>query len=83
VRDASVRYLPTASPMNRIAVRAESETLLALAGRLADLERPVAARSVVLLERLLLEPSGPLYDRELADDLPAYLDCALEALEPR
>jgi len=83
VRDAGPRYLASASPANRIAVRAESETLLTLAGRLADLKRPVAARGVVLVERLLVEPSGPLYDRDLADDLPPYLDCALEALEPR
>jgi hypothetical protein len=83
VRDASLRYLPTASPVNRVAVRAESETFLNLARRLADLERPVAARGVVLLERLLVEPSGPLYDRELIDDLPPYLDTALAALEPR
>ena len=83
VRDASLRYLPTASPVNRVAIRAESETFLALAGRLADLKRPVAARGVVLLERLLVEPSGPLYDRELVDDLPLYLDTARAALEPR
>ena len=83
VRDSGPRYLPNASPVNRIAVRAESETLLALADRLADLTRPVAARGVVLLERALDESSGPLYDRERVDDLPPYLDCALEALEPR
>jgi hypothetical protein len=83
VRDAGPRYLPSASPVNRLAVRAESETFLALAGRLADLERPVAPRGVVLLERLLAEPSGPLYDRELVDDLPLYLDTARAALEPR
>jgi hypothetical protein len=83
VRDASLRYLPTASPVNRVAVRAESDAFLALAGRVADLERPVAPRGVVLLERLLVEPSGPLYDRELIDDLPRYLDTARAALEPR
>jgi hypothetical protein len=83
VHDAGPRYLASASPVNRLAVRAESDTLLALASRLLDLKRPVGARGVVLLERLLVEPSGPLYDRELADDLPPYLDCTLKALEPR
>jgi hypothetical protein len=83
VRDARPRYLPSASPVNRIAVRAESETFLALAGRVADLGRPVAPRGIVLLQRLLTEPSGPLYDRELVDDLPLYLDTARAALEPR
>jgi hypothetical protein len=83
VRDAAPRYLPSPSPVNRLAVRAESETLLALADRIADLERPVAARGVVMLERLLIDPSGPLYDRERVDDLPKYLDSALSGLEPR
>jgi hypothetical protein len=83
VRDAGLRYLPSASPVNRLAVRAEAETLLAVAARLADVGRPVAARGVVFVERLLVDGSGPLYDRELIDDLPAYLDTALAALEPR
>ena len=43
----SPRYLPSASPLNRVAVRAESQTLVALAGRLAELDRPVAARGIV------------------------------------
>jgi hypothetical protein len=83
VRDAHPRYLVGATPINRLAVRAESETLLALASRVADVSRPVAARGVVLLERLLVDSTGPLYDRERVDELPAYLDSALEALEPR
>ena len=83
VREASPRYLVSASPVNRLAIRAEAETLLAASARLADLDRPVAARGVILMERLLIDGSGPLYDRELVDDLPAYLDTALAALEPR
>ncbi len=83
VRESSARYLPSASPVNRIAVRAEAETLLTIAARLADLDQPVAARGVVFVDRLLVDGSGPLYDRELVDDLPAYLDTAIEALEPR
>jgi hypothetical protein len=35
---------------------------------LADLERPVAARGVVLLERVLTDGSGPLYDRDRQDE---------------
>jgi hypothetical protein len=83
VHEAGPRYLASASPVNRLAVRAESDALLALAGRLSDLKRPVAPRGVVLVERLLVEPSGPLYDRDLADDLPPYLDCAFTALASR
>jgi hypothetical protein len=83
VRDASPRYLPGASPVNRLAVRAESTALLALADRLADLGRGVSARGVVFVERLLVDGAGPLYDRERVDELPVYLDMALAALEPR
>ena len=64
--------LPNASPVNRLAVRAESDALTALADRLADLERAVAARGVLLVERLLTDGFSPLYERESADDLPPY-----------
>lgn len=83
VRGAAPRYLPSASPVNRIAVRAESETLLALATRLGDLEKPVSARGVLFVERLLLDGSGPLFDRERVNELPAHLESALTALESR
>ncbi len=83
VRDARPSYLPSASPFNRLVVRAESDQLLAVAARLADLERPVAARGVVLLERLLTDGSGPLYDRDRVDEFGSTLDTILDALEPR
>jgi hypothetical protein len=83
VRDAEPRYLPSASPFNRLAVRAEANRLLAVAARLADLERPVAARGVVLVDRLLTDGSGPLYDRELADDFASAIDEILDVLQPR
>ena len=83
VRDARPSYLPSASPFNRLVVRAESDALLAVAARLADLERPVAARGVVLPERLLTDGSGPLYDRDRVDEFGSTLDTILGALEPR
>lgn len=83
VHDARPTYLPSASPFNRRVVRAEAERLNAVAARLADLERPVAPRGVVLLERLLTDGSGPLYDRDVADDFGPTLDHVLDALEPR
>lgn len=83
VRDASPRYLPGASPVNRLAIRAELDTLNAMVSRLSELDRPVAARGVLLVDRLLVDGAGPLYDRELADELPGCLDTALAALEPR
>jgi hypothetical protein len=83
VRDARPSYLPSASPFNRLVVRAESDQLLAVAARLADLERPVAAQGVVLLERLLTDGSGPLYDRDRVDEFGPTLDTILDALEQR
>jgi hypothetical protein len=83
VRNADTRSLPSAAPVNRLAVRAESDTFAAIADRLIDLQRPVAAQGVVLLQRLLLDSGGPLYDVDREDDLPSYLDDALASLEPR
>jgi hypothetical protein len=83
VRDTRASRLPSASPFNRIVVRAGSDRLLAVAARLADLERPIAMRGIVLLERLLTDGSGPLYDRERVDEFGSTLDAILDALEPR
>jgi hypothetical protein len=82
VREAGVRYLPGPSPVNRVAVRAEAEAMLSIATRIADLDRPVSTRGVVLADRLLTDTSGPLFDRERVDELPVYLDATLQALEP-
>ena len=81
MRDCGPGYLPSASPVNRPAVRAHSEALLSIASRLADLSRGVAARGVILVDRLLVDGSGPLYDRSLAGELTFYLATVLAALE--
>ena len=83
VADCGARYLPSASPVNRRAVRENGTRLRAIAERLSGLERPVAARGVVLLDRLLVDGSGPLYDRQRSDELAPALDFALNALESR
>lgn len=57
------RLLPSASPLDRAAVRECRPQLLGLASRLFDLERPVAPRGVLLVEQLLREGDGPLYGR--------------------
>jgi hypothetical protein len=59
VHAADERLLPTASPLDRGAVRACRSELLELASRLFDLERPVRPRGVLYVERLL--DRGPLY----------------------
>jgi hypothetical protein len=81
VRNADPRYLPSAQIFNRRAVRASSDELLAAADRLVELERPVTARGVLLLERLLVDTDGPLYDRERGNELPERVRTAAAALE--
>ncbi|HEY7705564.1 MAG TPA: hypothetical protein VH968_00160 [Gaiellaceae bacterium] len=81
VRYAEPRYLPGAAPVNRPGVRAAGETLLAMADRLADLEQPVSPRGVLLLERLLSDGDGPLYDPVRTDELLAAIDEAAGALD--
>jgi hypothetical protein len=83
VSDCRQRYLISASPVNRPAVRAEAERLLALGDRLADLDHPVDARGILLVQHLLTDGSSPLYDRTRPEALPFYIDAALDALEPR
>ena len=63
VHAADERLLPGASPLDRSAVRACRSELLELASRLYDLNTPVRARGVLLVERVLEDGSGPLYGR--------------------
>jgi hypothetical protein len=81
VHDADARLLPGAQTFDRLAVRSEAETLLTLADRLADLERPVAPRGVLLLEQLLDDNWSPLHNRGRAGELRECLDEAADALE--
>jgi hypothetical protein len=81
VHDADRGALPGASPTNRVAVRAARAHLLALASRLADLERPVTARGVLLADRLLSDSRSPFYDRTRARLARLETELAREALE--
>jgi hypothetical protein len=83
VHSAESRYLPSASPLNRPAARAESPLLLRLAASLAEESRAVTPRGVLLVERLLSNGASPLYDRTKADGLHDALTEALEVLEGR
>ena len=80
VKISDAGCLPSASPINRAAVRLESKRLLGVA-TLLDSEGSLAPRGVVLIERLLLDGLGPLYSRAHADALPIYLDVARSELE--
>jgi hypothetical protein len=63
VQAADERLLPGATPLDRAAVRTCRPELLELASRLHDLDAPVRARGILLVERLLDDGSGPLYGR--------------------
>lgn len=72
--------LPSASPLRRGIARRHREMLQRIEGRLLD-GRPVTARGVLLLRRLLRDSASPLYD-EQAGDLSRALARVLVELEP-
>jgi len=72
--------LPSASPLRRGPVRRHQEQLRRLEERMLD-GRPVTARGVVLLRRLLRGPGSPLYD-EHAGNLSRAFARVLMELEP-
>jgi hypothetical protein len=81
VRAADQRLPGRAWPLNRSALRVCRAQLLALASRLCDLERPVAPRGVLLVERLLSDRSGPLRGHRDVGRLRQDLAAARSTLE--
>jgi hypothetical protein len=81
LRAADAHYLPGATPLNRRAVREHARALRELALRLSDLERPVSARGMLLIEDLLTDGCGPLYVSYRAIELRDVLARAGHALE--
>jgi hypothetical protein len=59
-RAASGDRLPSASPMNRTAVRGSAAMLDRLAARLGD-GAPVSARGMLFVDQLLRDPASPVY----------------------
>ncbi len=91
VADLSPGRLPGASPLNRVALRPHADLLAALADRLSDLDRPVVARGILGVHRLVTDPSSVLYARPELDecgasaasnDVARVLRAAIERLEP-
>jgi hypothetical protein len=72
--------LPSASPLRRGPVRRHQKLLRQLQERMLD-GRPVTARGMVLLRRLLQDPGSALYE-EHAGDLSRALAHVLVELEP-
>jgi hypothetical protein len=81
VRGSDTRYLPSASPLNRVAVRDQLPLLLSVASVLADTERRVSPRGVLLVEELLTGSASPLYLHRPTNELRAALATALKTLE--
>jgi hypothetical protein len=82
VQGSDGKYLPGASPVDRSAVRGQSDELLEIAARLES-NRPVGPRGVLLVERLLKSAASPLYAGTPTAILPLYLDEIFQALEGR
>jgi hypothetical protein len=80
VHASDERRLPNARPINRGAVRESRAELLDIAARLFDTRRPVAARGVVQLERLL--DGGTLYGDGGPRQLQLEAATIRDALEP-
>lgn len=80
LRTIDTARLPSASPLRRGVARRHRQLLLRLEERMLD-RRPVTARGVILLRRLLREPGSPLYDEHGAD-LSCAIARVLVELEP-
>jgi hypothetical protein len=81
VRGSDTRYLPSASPLNRVAARDQLPLLLQVAAVLADTQRRVTPRGVLLVEELLTGSKSPLYLHRRSNELRTALEDALKALE--
>jgi hypothetical protein len=81
VHSADERLLPSATPLDRNGIRGSRAQLLQLAARLYDVSQPVAPRGVLLVDRLLVDGSSPLYARSPANRLRLAVAEALEALD--
>jgi hypothetical protein len=75
--------LPGASPLNRVGLRPYERELATLAARLNDVDRPVTARGLRLVNELVTNGGSPLYDRSQTREVPTAIATILAALEPR
>jgi hypothetical protein len=81
LRRSDPARMPSAAPLRRGAARRNRELLLRLEERMLD-GRPVTARGMLLLQRLLREPGSPLYDELRERRLPRAIAKVLAELEP-
>ena len=83
MRELRSSALRSTVPLNRNAVRPHSAEIMALADRIADLERPVEPAGMIEVERLLTSPGSPLYLDSPDADLAETLDAIERDLEER
>ena len=69
-------------PLNRRAIRRQIGLVRALRERLDDQSRPVSARGMLLVDRLVTVPRSPLYSRAPDAVLAEAVSEALTALDP-
>ena len=81
-REVRGRAYPGAVPLNGRAIRPHLGLVDALHARLDALDRPVSARGMVLVDRLLTELGSPLYSRAGDDVVAESLSEAIAALDP-
>ena len=74
--------LVSAVPLNRRGLRPHLPLIRSLAARLAQLERPVSAQGIVLVEELLTDGyASPLYLGGCAEDMPPVINRCLATLD--
>jgi hypothetical protein len=83
VRASWTRQLPGASPLDRAAASGEASLLLEIAALLADRQRPVTPRGVLLVERVVGSDESPLFNHGAGARLHVQLTEALQVLEGR
>ena len=83
LRSIDPKRRPGASPLNRRGLWLYEPELRSLARRVGDLERPVSRHGLSLVENLLTDAGGPLYDRDRTDELPKIVRRILLALDGR
>ena len=69
---SSPARLPSSSPLNRIAVRANADRLRQLGARLAD-DEPISREAVAEAAHLLRDPSSPFYNEAGGPFVPAAI----------
>jgi hypothetical protein len=81
-RETRGKTLPGAVPLNKRALRCHLGLLCLLQRRLADQDRLVSVRGILLVDRLLTEPGSALYSSVPDDVVAEALTDALAALDP-